>query len=68
MFCYFCGILGHDLKHCDAHFTAEKNGGCMEYQYGDFLRATGGVQVPSPMMRRVQVLFQSRFQTSQCMN
>ena len=27
MFCHFYGILGHDLKHCAAHYVAEKNGG-----------------------------------------
>ena len=42
MFCHFCGILGHDLKHYAAHYAMEKNGGSMEYQYGDFLKAVGG--------------------------
>ena len=42
IFCHYCGILGHDLKHCAAHYAAEKNGGIGEYQYGDFLRAIGG--------------------------
>ena len=42
MFCHYCGILGHNLKHCAAHYAAEKNGGSMEYQYEDFLRAIGG--------------------------
>ena len=42
MFCHYCGILGHDLKHCVAHYAVEKNGGNIDYQYGDFLRATGG--------------------------
>ena len=42
MFHHFCGILGHDLKHCVAHYAVEKNGGSMEYQYGDFLKAVGG--------------------------
>ena len=42
MFCHSCGILGHNLKHCAAHYAAKKNGGSMEYQYGDFLRAIGG--------------------------
>ena len=26
MFCHFCGILGHDLKHCATHFVVEKQG------------------------------------------
>ena len=42
IFCHYCGILGHDMKHCVAHYAVEKNGGSVEYQYGDFLRATGG--------------------------
>ena len=31
MFCHYCGILGHNLKHFAAHYAAEKNGGSMEY-------------------------------------
>ncbi|KAK7822842.1 uncharacterized protein CFP56_036059 [Quercus suber] len=27
IFCHYCGILGHDLKHCAAHYAVEKNGG-----------------------------------------
>ena len=42
MFCHYCGILGHNLKQCAAHYAAEKNGGSMEYQYEDLLRAIGG--------------------------
>ena len=42
MFCHFCGVLGHDLKHCAAHYVVDKNGGRVEYQYGDFLRVVGG--------------------------
>ena len=26
MFCYFCGFVGHDLKHCAGFFAVEKNG------------------------------------------
>ena len=42
LFCHFCGMLGHDLKHCAVHYAAEKNGGSMEYPYGEFLKAAGG--------------------------
>ena len=42
MFYHFCGILGHDLKHCATYYAMEKKGGRVEYQYGDFLRAAGG--------------------------
>ena len=42
MFCRYCGMLGHDLKHCATHFALEKkNGREMEYQYGNWLKATG---------------------------
>lgn len=42
MFCHYYGMLGHDVKHCASHFAIIKNGGEVEYQYGDFLRALGG--------------------------
>jgi len=42
IFCHYCGILGHDLRHCAAHYAVEKKGDRIEYQYGDFLRAVGG--------------------------
>lgn len=35
VFCYFCGLLGHDICHCASHFAAEKNGVDVEYQYGE---------------------------------
>ena len=41
IFCHYCGILGHDLKHCVAHYAMEKKGGRIEYQYRDFLKAVG---------------------------
>ena len=44
MFYYFCGFVGHDLKHCAGFFAAEKNGTTMELQYGDWLKAMGGRQ------------------------
>ena len=31
MFCHYCGILGHDLKHCAVHYDVEKKGGHIEY-------------------------------------
>lgn len=42
IFCHYCGILGHDLKHYAVHYAVEKKGGSIEYQYSDFLRAIGG--------------------------
>ena len=44
MFCYFCGFVGHDLKHYAGFFVAEKNGATMELQYGDQLKAIDGQQ------------------------
>ena len=41
-FCHFCGLLGHDLRHYTSHYAMEKNGGDVEYQYGDWLKALGG--------------------------
>ena len=34
LFCYFCGLLGHDLKHCAPYFAATKNDGEVNCQYG----------------------------------
>ena len=42
MFCHYCGMLGHDVKHCASHFVVVKNGGEVDYQYGDFLLAMWG--------------------------
>ena len=42
MFCHFCGVLGHDLKHCAKHFAWMKNSKEVECQYGDWLRVNGG--------------------------
>lgn len=42
IFCHFCGLLGHDLRHCASHYAMEKNGGQVEYQYGDWLKALDG--------------------------
>ena len=42
LFCHFCGLMGHDLKHCAEHFAMGKTGGEVEYQYGKWLKAAGG--------------------------
>ena len=42
VFCHFYGLIGHDLRHCASHYAIEKNGGDVEYQYGDWLKALGG--------------------------
>ena len=48
MFCYYCGILGHDLHHCASHYAVEKQGVGVDYQYGDWLKATRGRQRSPP--------------------
>ena len=42
LFCHYCGLLGHDVKHCASHFAISRNGGEVDYQYGESLRALGG--------------------------
>lgn len=42
IFCHYCGLLGHDLCHCASHYAMEKNGGQIEYQYGDWLNVFDG--------------------------
>ena len=42
LFCHYCGMLGHDVKHCASHFAIIQNKGEVDYQYGDSLRAMGG--------------------------
>ena len=51
MFCHFSGLLGHDFHHRARHFAAEKSDGEVEYQYGDWMRASGGRQRSSPRDR-----------------
>ena len=41
-FCHYCGLLGHDVKHCASHFAVSRNGGEVDYQYGESLKALGG--------------------------
>ena len=41
LFCHYCGLLGHDLRHCAQHFGATKNGEEADCQYGDWMKATG---------------------------
>ncbi|KAL0015519.1 hypothetical protein SO802_002588 [Lithocarpus litseifolius] len=42
LFCFYCGFLRHDLKHCAKHFEAQKSGEGVEYQYGEWLKDNGG--------------------------
>ena len=41
LFCHYCGLLGHDLRHCAQCFGATKNSEEAECQYGDWMKATG---------------------------
>ena len=41
LFCHYCGLLGHDLRHCAQYFGATKNGEEAKCQYGDWMKATG---------------------------
>ena len=36
-FCFLCGIMGHDDKHCQAYLNRQN----ATPQYGDWLRANG---------------------------
>ncbi|XP_075650023.1 uncharacterized protein LOC142620550 [Castanea sativa] len=47
IFYHYCGLLGHDLRHC-ALYAVEKNGGEIEDQYGDWLKVAGGRQRSPP--------------------
>lgn len=62
MFCHYCGMLGHDVKHCASHFAVVKNGGEVNYQYGDFLRAMGVGHTFRQIKTQVQVLNGIRLQ------
>ena len=42
LFCHYCGMLGHDLRHCAEHFVAIKHDGDVKCQYRDWMRAFGG--------------------------
>ncbi|KAK7850047.1 hypothetical protein CFP56_001630 [Quercus suber] len=35
IFCHYCGVLGHDFRHCSTHFAASKKATPLNYQYGD---------------------------------
>ena len=52
MFCHFCGILGHDLCHCPAHFAATKETDNVDYQYGEWLKANSGRTKSPPRQSR----------------
>ena len=54
LFCHHCGLLGHDLKHCAAFFSATKNEGDVRCQYGDWLKALGGRNRSPPRRNTVR--------------
>ena len=41
MFCHYCGLLGHDIRHCVGHYATSKNGKEVVCQYGNWLKALG---------------------------
>ena len=41
IFCYICGILGHDEKHCQASSLEQLSG----RQYGEWLKASGTLKI-----------------------
>lgn len=49
MFCHYCGLLGHDLKHCASYFALTKNNKEVPFQYGKWLKASGGRMGSGPM-------------------
>ena len=42
MFCDYCGLLGHDIKHCAIYFGLMKSRKEVQLQYGEWLKASGG--------------------------
>ena len=50
MFCYHCGLLGHDLKHCAQYFALTKGNGDVARQYREWMKASGS-RVRSPNRR-----------------
>ena len=42
LFCHWCGILGHDIKHYAHYFARTKSSDEVVCQYGDWMRASGG--------------------------
>lgn len=44
MFCHYCGLLGHDIKHYANYFALMKSGKEVHLQYGEWLKASGGRQ------------------------
>ena len=42
MFCHFCGVLGHDIRHCPVHYKASKKSPTIDYQYSNCLKAPSG--------------------------
>lgn len=41
LFCHFCGLLGHDLKHCAEYYARSKNGSEVLCQYGEWMKSAG---------------------------
>ena len=50
----FIADLGYDLRHCASYYAVEKHGGEVDYQYGDWLKATNGRQRSPPQRSIVE--------------
>lgn len=50
LFCHYCGLLGHDTKHCVSYYATLKNEGEVVCPYGDWLKA-GRLRTSSPVER-----------------
>ena len=49
MFCHYCGLLRHDLRHCASYFTRTKNGKEVSFQCGEWLKASEGRMGSGPV-------------------
>ena len=65
LFCQYCGLLGHDVKHCASHFAVSRNGGEVDYQYGESLRALGGHPYSFPSRNTYGIAGPVKEQTSE---
>uniref|UniRef100_A0A7N2LGZ3 DUF4283 domain-containing protein n=1 Tax=Quercus lobata TaxID=97700 RepID=A0A7N2LGZ3_QUELO len=51
MLCHYCGVLGHDTRHCAGHYAVLKNEKEVTCQYGDWLKSVG-VRYASPSKKK----------------
>ena len=63
IFCHFCGLLGHDIRHCAGYFAASKKGGNVVCEYGDWLKSMGGRAWSPPKRGRSRYPFGEKVTT-----